>query len=135
MPAAAHRPHGVRAMPNHTHRTRHTLFLPGMGTGPARQWEPSVDVYRVPGGWLLKFELAGVPPEDVSVAVGGSRVIVRGARLDRCVDTGCSVHQLEITYSTFERAVELPDELDPAAVRCEFRHGMLLVRVPQGPPR
>jgi len=122
-------------MPNHTSRTRHALFFPAMGTGPARQWQPAVDVYRLTDGWLLKFELAGVPPEDVTVAAGGRRVVVRGARVDRCVEVGYAVHQLEIAYSGFERVVELPDEIDPAAVRTEFSHGMLLVHVRQGPPR
>jgi HSP20 family molecular chaperone IbpA len=98
----------------------------------ARPWQPPADVYRLPDGWLLKFELAGVAPEDVKVAAGGNRVVVRGARLDRCVEAGCVIHQMEIAYSTFERWVELPDRLDAADVRYEFRNGMLLVRVTTG---
>jgi HSP20 family protein len=122
-------------MSSETVRALQALFLPALRTGAEHPWQPPADVYRVADGWLLKFELAGVAPEDVTVRVEGRRVVVRGARLDRCLECGCSVHQLEIAYSTFERWVELPDDLDPADVRCEFVHGMLLVRVHQGPAR
>jgi HSP20 family protein len=117
------------------HRQRHAVFTPGLGPPPARPWDPAVDVYRVADGWLLKFELAGVGPDDISVAVDGRRVVVRGARVDRCLEPGCAVHRLEITYTRFERAVELPESLDRAAVRCEFHHGMVLVRVYTDTPR
>jgi HSP20 family protein len=113
--------------------SRHAIFIPHLGPVGGRAWSPAVDVYRVAGGWLLKFELAGVGPEDVSVTIDGRRIIVRGARLDRCVESGCSVHQLEIAYVRFERTVELPESLDRATVRCEFNHGMVLVRVYHDP--
>jgi HSP20 family protein len=115
-------------------RTRRTAtFFFQQTTQPAtRPWQPPADVYRLADGWLLKFELAGVAPEDVQIAVSGSRVVVRGVRLDRCLEAGCVLHQMEIAYSTFERWVELPEPLDAAEVRYEFRHGMLLVRVTPG---
>jgi HSP20 family protein len=118
-----------------SHRQRHAVFTPGFGLPAALPWNPPVDVYHVEGGWLLKFELAGVGPDDMTVAVEGRRVVVRGSRLDRCLEPGCAVHQLEITYTRFERAVELPESLERAAVRCEFHHGMVLVRVYHDTPR
>ena len=115
-------------------RTRRVqTFFFQQTAGPAtRPWQPPADVYRLPDGWLLKFELAGVAPEDVSIALTGNRVVVRGSRLDRCLEAGCVIHQMEIAYSTFERWVELPEHLDAADVKYEFRHGMLLVRVTPG---
>src|SRR5215831_640297 len=107
------------------HPSRHGFFTSGIDPAAGRPWSPAVDVYQLADGWLLKFELAGVGPDDVSVTAEGRRIIVRGARLDRCVGSGCSVHQMEITYTRFERAVELPESLDQATVRCEFNHGMV----------
>lgn len=97
-----------------------------------RSWQPPVDIYRVPDGWLLKFELAGVASQDVTVAVDGSRVVVRGIRLDRCREAGCSLHRMEISYNWFERTVELPDDLDRIVLRSEFVNGMLLLRLTKG---
>jgi HSP20 family molecular chaperone IbpA len=36
---------------------------------------------------------------------------------------------MEITYSRFERSVDLPEEVSPAHVWAEHRHGLLLVRI------
>jgi HSP20 family protein len=94
-----------------------------------RPWEPPTDVYRLTDGWLIKFEMAGVEPDEISLAIDGPRVIVRGTRLDHCLECGCSVHQMEITYSRFERSVTLPEDPAPAQVKYEFRNGMLLVRI------
>jgi HSP20 family protein len=116
-------------------RVVNALFLPALGPAPERGWQPPVDVYRVPDGWLLKFELAGVAPEDISVRVEGSRVVVRGSRIDRCREPGCRLHQLEITYSTFERSVELPDDLRAATIGSEFQYGMVIVHIHKGQPR
>ena len=95
--------------------------------GPA--WRPAVDVYRTPRGWLLKFDLAGVRPEEVSLKVEGCRVTIRGVRRDWVTEEGCSYYRLEIAYNHFERSVELPCDVEPASVATDYRHGMLLVHL------
>ena len=47
---------------------------------PAR-WRPSADVYRTRRGWLVKFDLAGVRPSDITMAVQGQSLVVRGAEV------------------------------------------------------
>lgn len=91
-------------------------------------WRPAVDVYRTPEGWLLKFDLAGVPSTDVTIAVDDRRVHVRGIRRDRVPVPAVQYH-MEIEYSRFERTIELPETLDPKTVITESRDGMLYVRV------
>jgi HSP20 family protein len=92
-------------------------------------WQPSVDVYRTPKGWLLKFDLAGVRPEDVSLKVEGCRVTIQGVRRDWLTEEGCHYYRMEITYNHFERCVELPCDVEPASVATDYRHGMLLVHL------
>jgi len=95
----------------------------------ANVWQPLVDVYRTGNGWLIKYELAGVRPEDVSLTVDGRYLTLRGTRRDRCIKEGCCHYRMEISYSHFERTVELPEHLERARLTPEFVHGMLLVRV------
>jgi HSP20 family protein len=92
-------------------------------------WKPPVDVYRKCNGWLLKFDLAGVRPEDVRVRIGGSRLTVSGVRRDWVVEQGYSYHSMEISYNRFERSIELPGDLRGAEYSLEARDGLLLVRV------
>jgi HSP20 family protein len=92
-------------------------------------WEPSADVYRTRDGWLLKFDLAGVQIADVIVTVRGRRVIVSGVRRDSFFEEGCSYYSMEISYSRFERSLEMPANLENARVTIAAREGLLLVRM------
>jgi HSP20 family protein len=92
-------------------------------------WEPSADVFRTRDGWLLKFDLAGVRPEDVTVSVSGRMVKVTGVRRDTSVEEGCSYYAMEISYNRFERSLEMPVNLAKARVTIEARNGLLLVRM------
>jgi HSP20 family protein len=107
----------------------HALFWPAAGTFRHRAWRPSADVYRTPRGWLVKLDLAGVRPEDVTVRAEGTHLLVRGARRDCLTEEGCNYYRLEIAYSKFERRVVLPCGLQSAAITTTFRDGMLLVHV------
>jgi len=92
-------------------------------------WAPAVDVYRARNGWILKFDLAGVQVQDVTVTVSGRRVSVQGVRRDSIVEEGCSYYVMEISYDRFERTLEMPSNLDGARVSVETQDGILLVRV------
>jgi HSP20 family protein len=92
-------------------------------------WQPLVDIYRTRRGWLLKFDLAGVRMDDVSVQVQGSRVTVSGVRRDWLVEEDASYYSMEIAYNRFERTVELPYSFDNPDVSLEGRDGLLIIRV------
>jgi HSP20 family protein len=92
-------------------------------------WQPLLDIYELKDGWLLKADVAGVRPEDISILLDGRFVTIRGLRRDRVVEEGCCHYRMEISYSRFERTVELPAAADPHSVRTELKDGMLLVRL------
>lgn len=110
-------------------RLMQALFYPAAEAVRETCWKPAVDVYRTRDGWLLKFDLAGVRPEDIHLDIQGSRLTVHGVRRDWNLEEGCSYYQLEIAYSRFERSIELPVTLDRARLSTELREGMLLVRI------
>lgn len=102
------------------------LFSPGRQD---REWQPAVDVIRTSWGWLLKFDLAGVRMEDLHAHVSKRTVSVSGVRRDYMVEDGCSHYSMEITYSSFQRTIELPDEVNTSNVRMDYRDGILFVRI------
>jgi HSP20 family protein len=116
-------------MPSDLIRLMHSLFLPVAERFHEPLWQPSVDVYRTRKGWVVKFELAGVRPEDIEVTVAGTHLTVRGSRRDWLSEEGCSHYRMEISYSHFERTLELPCDLGKARVTTEYDCGLLLVRI------
>ncbi len=97
--------------------------------GEATCWSPLADIYRTRGGWLLKFDLAGVRLEDVEVEVRGCRVTVRGVRRDCLLEKGYSHYSMEIAYNRFERTIELPCGLPNPRTHLDYQHGILMVRL------
>ncbi len=70
--------------------------------------------------------------EDVHIRVNGRTVTVSGVRRDCMMDDiGCRHYSMEITYSRFERSIELPDEIGTARVGVDYRDGILFVRIVQ----
>jgi HSP20 family protein len=110
-------------------RFMNCFFLPAASELQEIAWQPPADVYRTDRGWLVKLDLAGVRPEDVQVRVQGPTLTVRGQRRDWCTEEGCRHYQMEIAYSSFERRLTLPVNLEAARVRAEHRLGMLLVHI------
>jgi len=111
------------------------LFLPAAEALQHESWQPPVDVYQTADGWLVKFDLAGVPPQDVELSLRGRRLTVRGSRRDRCLGETCGQYHMEIAYSHFERSITLPEEVEALRLRTEYTDGMLLVRLQRESPR
>ena len=123
-------------MSNELAQLMHALLRPAADSCRQPSWSPPVDVYRMREGWLVKFDLAGVRRTDLELAVSGQRLTIRGRRRDWCVEEGscCSAYSMEITYSEFQRTVELPCEAEKMDVTTDYRDGMLLVWL-SGQPR
>lgn len=103
---------------------------PGHGmwnSGTCRAWQPATDIYRTSEGWVVKFDLAGVNPDDLTVKILGHTLLVSGTRRDRTLREGVWHYQMEITYSRFERSIELPCDLAHAEKRTEYDNGLLTI--------
>src|ERR1043166_6827807 len=94
-----------------------------------RLWYPAADVYQTPDGWVVKVELAGVSAEDGEIDVQGNGLYIAGARKGRSCAAGATYHQMEITYSRFEKTLNFPAPIDNAAVEHQFEDGLLLIHL------
>lgn len=92
-------------------------------------WCPAADIYRTRTGWLIKYDLAGVRPEDVEITLGRSEITISGARRDWQLESGCSHYSMEIFYNRFERTLELPGDLQGAETLIQSRDGILFLRL------
>ncbi len=105
------------------------LFLPAAERLQESVWRPAMDVHRTRGGWRLKFELAGVRPEDITVLAQGNRLSVSGFRRDTCPGGDEHCYAMEIAYCRFERTVELPCDVESARFSVDYRDGMLVIQI------
>ena len=112
---------------------RHFHFLGSSKKVQSGQlWYPAADVYQTTEGWLVKVELAGVSVEDVEIEIQGNVLSIVGARKDRSCAVGTSFHQMEITYSRFEKTLKFPAVIEGARIEHNFEDGILIIRLWKG---
>ncbi len=94
-----------------------------------RLWNPSADVYRCPEGWVVKVDLAGVSADDLEIEVRGTNLSIRGCRRDTSYREGFIYHQMEITYSRFEKTIQFPAPIEGASVAHDYSDGFLVIKL------
>jgi HSP20 family protein len=94
-----------------------------------RLWYPAADVYQAPDGWIVKVELAGVAAEDIEIEIASNGLYIAGTRRDRTCSKGVSYHQMEITYSRFEKSLSFPASIEGASIEHNFDNGLLIIRL------
>jgi HSP20 family protein len=94
-----------------------------------RLWNPAADVYRSSEGWIVKVDLAGVCMEELEIEIRDSNLNIRGCRKDTDVREGFTYHQMEITYSRFEKSIQFPAPIDGASIRRDYSDGFLIIDV------
>jgi HSP20 family protein len=90
-------------------------------------WYPAADVYQTRDGWVVKIELAGVAPDELEVSIEGDTLKVAGSRRDESLNETISYHQLEITYSRFEKVIRFPNVIEGALVEQRYKDGLLIL--------
>jgi len=73
--------------------------------------------------------LAGVSAEDVEIDIQGKSLYIAGCRRDKSCAVGTSFHQMEITYSRFEKTLNFPASIEGATVEHNFENGLLIIHL------
>jgi HSP20 family protein len=94
-----------------------------------KMWCPSADVYQSQEGWVVKIELAGVSTEDMEIQIEGDTLYIAGTRRDTTCSHEFALHQMEITYSRFEKTLRFPSSIQGASIEHNFDNGLLIIRL------
>ena len=94
-----------------------------------RLWYPAADVYQTREGWLVKVELAGVSLEDIEIDLQGDTLYLAGTRRDGDCGNCVTFHQMEITYSRFEKTLKFPNSIAGAKLEYNYQDGLLMIHL------
>lgn len=94
-----------------------------------RAWCPAADVYQTAEGWIVKVELAGVQADELEISIQAATLRIGGRRRDAHYSETISYHQLEITYSRFEKTLHFPCSIEGVAVETHYRDGLLILHL------
>jgi HSP20 family protein len=89
---------------------------------------PPANVFRGAEGYVVRFEIPGLPPEGISVEAQGDSLRVTGKR--ETTATPGTPHRAERWSADFSRTLQLPADADVARASANYKHGILNIDVP-----
>ncbi len=101
---------------------------------PSDAWAPPINLYRFERRLEVCADLAGVDGRSIDVRVEPGRLVIRGFRAAP-EPTGqgkanMQIIAMEINHGPFCRTVNLPDNIDLARVKTQYRNGLLWIHLP-----
>ena len=99
-------------------------------------FSPAVDVYYAsdPPRAIVRADLAGIDPSQVSLEVRGRELVLSGQRESEPPSDDRVYQQMEIERGAFRRVVALGAEVDADAADAAYEDGILTVELPLSRP-
>jgi HSP20 family protein len=94
-------------------------------------WRPALDVYETADAVILLMEIAGVNREDFEIVLERDYLVIRGQRRDLSSEHKVRLHQMEIDYGVFERAVHLSIPYQEDGISASYEDGFLKITIPK----
>ncbi|MGQ0570136.1 MAG: Hsp20/alpha crystallin family protein [Armatimonadota bacterium] len=94
-------------------------------------WQPAVEVFETDNEVVVKAELPGIDPKNVSVTVTGDGLTIKGEAKVEHEEKGRNYYRRELRYGSFLRTIPLPTEVKSEETKAAFRNGILEVKVPK----
>ncbi|MCU0722860.1 MAG: Hsp20/alpha crystallin family protein [Planctomycetes bacterium] len=91
-------------------------------------FSPRADVCEDGSAYHVRVELPGVDPGEVHVVLEGHALYLWGDRKSPRTE-GSRVHQMEIAFGPFYKAIRLPGPVDPDRVSTSCEKGMLVLEI------
>ena len=91
---------------------------------------PPMNVFRKGDDFIVITEIPGVKKSELEVQVKGRTLRLSGAR-SVAFPEKAAIHRRERLSGRFDRAVTMPVEINPDAVKAEYRDGILALFLPR----
>jgi HSP20 family protein len=113
-----------------------TRGFPSFGTlgDSVNKMLPTMDVSETDKEIEITAELPGLEEKDVQVNLADNVLTIRGEKKAEKEETEKDYRLLERSYGSFERSLELPENVDAGAIKATIDKGVLKVVVPKPAP-
>ncbi len=111
------------------------LELRSSGSEGGGDWFPNADVYETEEDLVVKFEVPGVSLKDVSLAINGNNLILRGEKKRTESSKGAKYQCMERGFGKFKRVVHISSPVNTHKATTELLEGVLKVTFPRVPNR
>jgi HSP20 family protein len=100
------------------------------GVWGTEEWAPSIESHVDNCNLIVKADLPGVDPKEVTVSVVGNQLTIEGERKHEEKKEEKDYFYRELAYGKFSRSMTVPEGVDPDKVKAVFKNGVLQVTLP-----
>lgn len=93
----------------------------------ARVLNPPIDISETDTAILIRSEIPGVDPKDLSITVSGDLLTLSGEKSESSEKQDENFFHSERRFGSFRRTVQLPSTVDADKVHAEYDNGVLTV--------
>lgn len=108
------------------------VFAPSGLARTSAAFAPAYEMHETEKGYLLSFDIPGIPAEDVRIEVKEDQLRISGERkaTETIEGEGRRVYS-ERRYGRFERVFALPSDVDTDKIEAHHEHGVLQLNLPK----
>ena len=93
---------------------------------------PRVDIKDTQKMYVIKFDLAGVPKENIKLSIDDNNILMlEGTKEQKVENKQENYVKKEIFYGSFKRMIQLPENIDQSKLETEFKDGILTITIPK----
>src|SRR5262245_12897836 len=93
-------------------------------------WAPAIESHVENGNLIVKADLPGIDPKDVTLRVQGNQLTIEGERKQEKKKAEKDYFYQEVVYGKFSRTIPLSEGVDADQVKARHKDGVLEITLP-----
>lgn len=81
----------------------------------------------------ISLEVPGLTEKDISIEISQGVLTIRGEKKEETETNERHYYRMERNYGSFQRILNLPDDIDQEAIAATMKNGVLDINVPRRP--
>jgi len=94
------------------------------------KWMPAIDVERSDGNLVMRADVPGFKPGEISIEVEDEMLTISGKHEEKKEEKSKHFLRHERRFGSFSRSIALPSGVDASKISAETHDGVLEVKVP-----
>jgi HSP20 family protein len=90
---------------------------------------PSIEVSETDTQFEIKAELPGMKKDDIEISLENNLLSISGDRSFEEEEEGKTYHRVETQYGSFNRSMQLPDNIDEESIKASYEDGVLDITI------
>jgi HSP20 family protein len=97
-----------------------------------KEWlKPSLDIASDEKEYSVKVELPGIDADNITIEYSGGTLRIKGEKAQEKEEKGKDFYKMERSYGSFQRILDLPEDVDEDKITSRYKDGILSISIPK----